>query len=325
MSEIAVVEQGELSIYDPDKGLKTIAVAEAGEKHWARAKDATKLCEAIQAKLKEQAKYAVWRGTIVEPSQDKGAPGRGKRVAVPKPVLPAADPGKVIVHRWRKKLCRKKGKGWEIDSKRLDAAFDDASHRAIRICEQENANTIRGTEGTGEFERYTPEEYIDAARSVLGEIDLDPATSAQAQQTVCASEYFTVEDDGLGREWHGRVWLNPPYHRELAPKFIDKLVEEYIAGRVAGAVMLTNNCADTDWFDVAVRACAGICFTHGRIKFTEPNGEEVLPTQGQTFFYFGADVERFEDVFCAFGFCVRVSRQYEVASCMVDSQRAGAS
>jgi hypothetical protein len=50
----------------------------------------------------------------------------------------------------------------------MKLALDDAAHRAQRICEQENANTVRGTEGTGEFERYTPPQYIELARNVLG-------------------------------------------------------------------------------------------------------------------------------------------------------------
>jgi hypothetical protein len=52
--------------------------------------------------------------------------------------------------------------------------------------EQEKDGTIRGTEGTGEFERYTPAEYIDAARQALGEIDLDAATSESAQKTLAS-------------------------------------------------------------------------------------------------------------------------------------------
>jgi hypothetical protein len=38
-----------------------------------------------------------------------------------------------------------------------------------------------------------------------------------------------------------------------------------------------------------------ICFTHGRIRFRQPSGSEILPrglpTQGQAFSYFGRDVE----------------------------------
>ena len=64
---------------------------------------------------------------------------------------------------------------------------------------------------TGNQEWYTPSEYVEAARRVMGEIDLDPASSELAQETVRASSYYTKDDDGLVSEWSGRVWLNPPY------------------------------------------------------------------------------------------------------------------
>jgi phage N-6-adenine-methyltransferase len=28
--------------------------------------------------------------------------------------------------------------------------------------------------------------------------------------------YFTPADDGLAQTWTGRVWMNPPYGREIA-------------------------------------------------------------------------------------------------------------
>ena len=106
------------------------------------------------------------------------------------------------------------------------------------------------------------------------------------------------------------MWLNPPYHRVLQPLFITKLIEEINAGRVVAAIVLTNNSTDTEWFRVAVRACASVCFTDERIKFTVPIGEPVKPTQGQSLFYFGTDVEGFEAVFCTIGYCMRLSREY---------------
>src|SRR5262249_50646896 len=63
---------------------------------------------------------------------------------------------------------------------------------------------VRGTQGTGENEWFTPTEYIEAARKVLGEIDLDPATHELAQQTIRAARFFTKADNGLEHEWHGR-------------------------------------------------------------------------------------------------------------------------
>jgi hypothetical protein len=139
--------------YDPDKGLKSIAVAEAGEKHFARAKDATRLLKAIETKIDAQADYIVWRDRIVPPSQETGGPGRGKRVTEQKPVLPDADPGKVIAHRWRKRFTSKTEGRTALDPEKIRAAKKDAAHRCVRICEQQKDGTVRGTEGTGEFER----------------------------------------------------------------------------------------------------------------------------------------------------------------------------
>ena len=166
--------------------------------------------------------------------------------------------------------------------------------------------TERGTAGTGEFERYTPAAYVEAARAVLGTIDLDPTSSDQAQRTVKAVQFFTEKDDGLKRMWLGNVFLNPPYHRELAPLFVNKLVEEVKARRVTQAIMLTNNSTDTEWFRIAAEASNAVCFTNDRVAFTTPAGGEVAPTQGQAFFYLGPDVARFVEVFGKIGFIATV-------------------
>jgi hypothetical protein len=166
MSDLTRPEQGELQIYDPEKGLKSIAVAESAEKHFRRAKDARKLFEAIEKKINGQAEYVVWRdGVVVHGGkQDRGTA-----------ILPEADPGHDVARRWRKRLCTKGETGTVVDREKLALALEDAQHRCHRICEQEKIGTVRGTEGTGEFERYTPAKYIEAARLVLGGIDLEDA------------------------------------------------------------------------------------------------------------------------------------------------------
>lgn len=56
-------------------------------------------------------------------------------------------------------------------------------------------------------EWYTPDRYIQAVKEVLGSIDLDPASCAEANQTVGATDYYTKEDDGLEQYWKGNVFL----------------------------------------------------------------------------------------------------------------------
>lgn len=49
-----------LAKYDPQKGVKKIAVLEMAEKHFAKAKDASQLKKAIRAKLDAQAEFVLW-------------------------------------------------------------------------------------------------------------------------------------------------------------------------------------------------------------------------------------------------------------------------
>lgn len=159
-------------------------------------------------------------------------------------------------------------------------------------------------QGTGENEWYTPEEYVDTVREFLGGIDLDPASSEVAQKVVQAGRFFTIEDNGLEQDWAGKVWLNPPYAQPAISHFITKAVDEFNAGNVDEAVVLTHNYTDTAWFHNAATNCSAICFTRGRIGFVSPEGKKAAPTQGQAFFYFGERVEQFRDAFSKTGFVV---------------------
>lgn len=155
-------------------------------------------------------------------------------------------------------------------------------------------------EFTGEIEWYTPVEYIEAARSVMGEIDLDPASSDAAQRVVRATQYLTAEDDGLAQKWAGRVWLNPPYGEHIG-EFVAKLTKDFALGSVTDAILLTHNSCDTGWWHQAHCSCAGFVHTRGRINFTRSDGFTASPPLGQTFFYFGLNRSGFFERFTKFG------------------------
>lgn len=160
------------------------------------------------------------------------------------------------------------------------------------------------TINTGENEWYTPGEYVDLAREVMGGIDLDPASCSEANAVVNATAFFTKADDGLAKDWSGRVWLNPPYSRDLMPAFIAKIKESFIAGTVEQAVILTHNNTDTAWFHALVGIASSLCFSKKRIKFYGVDDALASPTNGQAFFYLGRNVDRFNEVFGAIGFVV---------------------
>lgn len=151
-------------------------------------------------------------------------------------------------------------------------------------------------------EWYTPKEYVDAVREVMGGIDLDPASSYQANDTVKAAEFYTEDDDGLRQPWGGRVFLNPPYGK-LGPAFIRKLVQE-LDGAVTEAILLVNaNATETEWF----RPCFDgvLCFTDHRIDFESPREKKNSSTHGSVFVYFGRNAGDFARVFKRFGNVVK--------------------
>lgn len=160
---------------------------------------------------------------------------------------------------------------------------------------------------SGENEWYTPPQYIVAAREVMGEIDLDPASSAVAQKVVQAERFFTKEDDGLQQEWSGRIWMNPPYSGDLVGKFAEKLAEAYDSNKVSAAVVLVNNATDSKWFQRLAASASAICFPKGRIRYLDSTGTPAnSPLQGQAILYFGGDVGAFAEVFQQFGFIAEV-------------------
>ena len=154
---------------------------------------------------------------------------------------------------------------------------------------------------SGNNEWYTPSDIIEAARKTMGSIDLDPATSETAQKVVNAKEYYTADTNGLNKNWHGNVWMNPPYASELITKFIDKLVNEL--PNINQAMVLVNNATETEWFSKLIADAKAVCFPKSRVKFYMPDGKTGAPLQGQAILYYGKNVNEFIRNFSDKGWC----------------------
>ena len=171
-------------------------------------------------------------------------------------------------------------------------------------------------------EWYTPSKYIEAAREVMGSIDLDPASCAMANRTVRATTYYTKEQDGLTLPWYGNVWLNPPYGR-VRPEakgstityqkyFMQTLLRKYKTGEIDQAIaMVFGTSATMPWFLPFWEFLN--CIVQTRIIFETSNGDSGKFGYGSIFVYFGCNEDKFIEVFSQFGTIARAVKVEEVA------------
>lgn len=283
-----------VSRFDPeafkDEQPKRDALIEYGRKLGAQTGDWSVVEQQVDAKLVNIQELLAWWEENVLPQ------GRPEKISDLKSFLPLAEAQSITgatsvqVSRWKTSL-------------RDEDAREKYRLKLLGPVYRKVFGIVHGTQGTGMDEWYTPSQYIESARNVLGRIDLDPASSDEAQETVQAKRYFTIADNAIQREWKAEtVWMNPPYSTEKVFDFIKKLCDELQAGNVGSAILLTNSLTDTAWFHVAEEIASAICFTRGRIKFIKDGEAGGSPTFGQAFFYFGAEPAKFSESFLQYGF-----------------------
>lgn len=106
----------------------------------------------------------------------------------------------------------------------------------------------------------TPQNLFDLLNKEFN-FTLDPC--ADEHNAKCQS-YFTEHTDGLKQKWHGTVFMNPPYGREIG-KWIEKAYNESLRGIIV--VCLIPSRTDTRWWHDFVMKASEIRFIKGRLMF----------------------------------------------------------
>ena len=119
----------------------------------------------------------------------------------------------------------------------------------------------------------TPQNLFDELNDEFN-FTLDPcATDENAK----CSKYFTIEDNGLSKDWSNDVvFMNPPYGREIK-QWIKKAYEESLNG--ATVVCLIPARTDTTyWHDFIFDKANDIRFLRGRLKFGNSKNSAPFPS-----------------------------------------------
>lgn len=160
------------------------------------------------------------------------------------------------------------------------------------------------SQNTGQSEWFTPSEYIEKARKIMGSIDIDPATTEKANKKIKASIIYTKEKSGIDKVWKGNVWMNPPYSQPLISEFCGTFLHNWIDDNIKQGMILINNATETEFAQSLLKHCSVVCFPKGRVRFLDENEKPGAPLQGQMLIYFGDNLDSFIKEFSCIGICL---------------------
>lgn len=170
-----------------------------------------------------------------------------------------------------------------------------------------DAPTVNARHSMTTPEWYTPRDYVEAAREVMGGIDLDPASCEEANRTVKATHIYTAEDNGLMHSWRGRVFCNPPGGKDddggaLVPQFWLKFVTSSIVAGIWIGYSLEQLQTLQSLGALPHPICLPMCIPRRRIAFDSPGGSiKRSPSHANYISYIGANADKFARVFSQFG------------------------
>jgi phage N-6-adenine-methyltransferase len=149
------------------------------------------------------------------------------------------------------------------------------THFALKLLARRTApQNVHFSSASCEWE--TPQSLFDELDRIFGGSTLDPcATSENAK----CPRYFRREDDGLTQPWTGKVFMNPPYGREIG-KWVRKAWQESLKGTLV--VCLLPARVDTRWWHEYAKK-GHVYFLQGRLRFGSAQHSAPFPSAIVTF------------------------------------------
>jgi hypothetical protein len=133
-------------------------------------------------------------------------------------------------------------------------------------------------------EWYTPSWLFEA---LPVEFDLDPCSPGVPPSSVPAKRHLTKVENGLTADWHGSVWLNPPFSYKRP--WYERLVEH------GNGIALMPARTETHDFQIYMNAAQALLFLKGRIYFERGHRPGANAAGGVT------TTPPFGIVLCAYG------------------------
>lgn len=164
---------------------------------------------------------------------------------------------------------------------------------------------------------FTPEWLMEMVKTVLGEIDLDPASESEANKVIGAKQIITKDQDGLSTAWNnGSLFLNPPggklgnksmaflfwrklmMHRRNNPDFSHAIFMGFSVEQLAICQNFTGSMLDFP-----------ICVPKKRIQFVDPTSPlKKAPSHANVIVYVPGNTDKTElfiYTFRSLGVCKR--------------------
>lgn len=161
----------------------------------------------------------------------------------------------------------------------------------------------------------TPQYIVGLVKEVLGTIDLDPASSMEANKVIGAGTYYTESDDGLYMAWGapGSVYLNPPGgkigNKSRCGLFWEKLMSEDFGH----AIFMAFSIEALQYTQAAGKKSIlhyPFCVPSKRIRFIDPTSDaetsdlrskaRVAPSHSNVIVYVPKWIDKTESFYTAF-------------------------